>query len=329
MNKSFPLQIYPSQLQVLTEKINELAEAIADALSQKKLSSFKRNDYVSIGMGYKSHTDLIDRANSRKQADKGAPLLLFVEPQICDSINKVLCHKIEALNTETCSLILSSLGQKELGRKIISDIKGSVSPLFSDRLLHKGSPKALSTVNSNEASLNTLRADVESPMNQVPELLTTRREFKRVLREALNKNDIIFLTGKIGSGKSLALSEIVPKELIIDTTNSKREGFNITLEQFEFDMAKSASGSIFAIDEAHSVSSKDVLKLVSLAYENKSKLIIATQIIMRTLPIKEIQSVVLENKSQAAIVDIYKLGCISPAVKLTPDYFDSITMKNQ
>ena len=140
MNKSFPVQIYPSQLQSFKEKTNELAEAIAEALNQKKLSAFKRNDYVSIGIGYKSHDDLIDWANSRKQADKGQPLLLFADPLICNSINEVLCNKIEALTTETCSLILSSLGQKELGRKIISDIKTNVAPLFSDKYLHEGSP---------------------------------------------------------------------------------------------------------------------------------------------------------------------------------------------
>lgn len=156
MNPSFPVQIYPSQLKAFKEKTNELAEAIAEALSQKKLSGFKRNDYVSIGIGYKSHDDLIDWASSRKQADKAQPLLLFVEPKICNSINEVLCSKIEALNADACSLILSSLGQKELGRKIISDIKTNVAPLFSDKYLHKGSP-TLDRLNSYFAALAGLK----------------------------------------------------------------------------------------------------------------------------------------------------------------------------
>lgn len=83
-------------------------------------------------------------------------MLLFVESQVCDSINEVLCSKVKDLDIEACSLILSSLGQKELGRKSISDIKTNVAPLFSERFLHQGSP-TLERLNGYYAALAGLK----------------------------------------------------------------------------------------------------------------------------------------------------------------------------
>ncbi|NRB78392.1 MAG: hypothetical protein HRU38_06950 [Saccharospirillaceae bacterium] len=112
MKTSFPLAVYPSQLNAFKEKSDQLAKAIADALSQKKISAFKRNDYMSVALGYKSHNDLINSAKFRHQADDNEFLIVF-DRDLSASIVHVFAGEIEGLTTKLCSQIVRSLRDVE------------------------------------------------------------------------------------------------------------------------------------------------------------------------------------------------------------------------
>jgi len=143
MKPSFPVQIYPSQLKSFKEKSNELAEAISKVLPQKKLSSFKRNDYLAIGLGYKSHDDLIDWANSRKQADQNEALILFADPKVCHSIRQIFCLKVDALNTPVCSSVLKELSISELTTSTNTYVAANGHNKDSSNWLFLSSPPAV------------------------------------------------------------------------------------------------------------------------------------------------------------------------------------------
>lgn len=78
MNQSrYSVPVYPSQLDAFKIKADQLATAIADTQKTKKLSAFKRNDYLAQALGYKGHTDLVKLAGFRKNADIAETLYIF------------------------------------------------------------------------------------------------------------------------------------------------------------------------------------------------------------------------------------------------------------
>ncbi|MBL0710219.1 MAG: ATP-binding protein [Colwellia sp.] len=251
MSKLFPVQIYPSQLQEFKEKTNNLAKEISEYLNQKKLSAFKRNDYISIGLGYKSYVDLIDSANSRKQADKGQPLLLFTVTQICDSISQVLCSKVKDLDNEGCSLILRRLGQKE-------------------SIDHKNTLK----------SMNNTPFRLGKPMRDTTVSLTKVSDKRIVdeLQRMIKRHNVIILSGPPGTGKSLALSKVVNNEFVIDRTAYKSSGHDLNLIKSELEIPVKASNNIFAIDEAQRMPNHELIALTELAFKTIATLIIVSQI---------------------------------------------------
>ncbi|GIC77033.1 hypothetical protein [Moritella sp. F3] len=138
MKSSFPLAVYPSQLNAFKEKSDQLAKAIADALSQKKLSSFKRNDYLSIGIGYKSHSELTDSAKFRNQADENDFLIIY-NKDVTDSIIAVFTAKIEGLSVKLCRDIVINLSKLEQKAFLQAGIDESVNSMhdaiFDDELI--------------------------------------------------------------------------------------------------------------------------------------------------------------------------------------------------
>lgn len=272
MSKLFPVQIYPSQLQEFKEKTNNLAKEISEYLNQKKLSAFKRNDYISIGLGYKSYVDLIDSANSRKQADKGQPLLLFTVTQICDSISQVLCSKVKDLDNEGCSLILRRLGQKE-------------------SIDHKNTLK----------SMNNTPFRLGKPMRDTTVSLTKVSDKRIVdeLQRMIKRHNVIILSGPPGTGKSLALSKVVNNEFVIDRTAYKSSGHDLNLIKSELEIPVKASNNIFAIDEAQRMLNHELIALTELAFKNIATLIIVTQI-KENPDLQAINDVVTRNNGSLA-----------------------------
>ncbi len=81
-----PLQIYPSQLDAIKTKAKSLASHIAGVLGAEPLSAFKRNDFFSVALGYKGHSDLIASARFRAAGDTGQPLSVFGDPLVVASL---------------------------------------------------------------------------------------------------------------------------------------------------------------------------------------------------------------------------------------------------
>lgn len=78
MNQSrYSVLVYPSQLDAFKIKADQLATAIAATQKTKKISAFKRNDYLAQALGYKGHADLVKLAGFRKDADKAESLYIF------------------------------------------------------------------------------------------------------------------------------------------------------------------------------------------------------------------------------------------------------------
>lgn len=182
------VQIYPSQLSEFKEKVNELACLLSELLNEKKLSSFKRNDYVSIGLGYKSHNDLVTWANSRKEADERVPLFLFADPKVRDSINQVLCSKVKGLEPRMCSILLSSLEKKECGREILSNIKMNSYLLDRKPFLHASSPTR-KLLNSYFAALAGLKMQSGAALLGLAQKgLTINRAELKYAQELMSEN---------------------------------------------------------------------------------------------------------------------------------------------
>ena len=110
---TFPLPIYPSQLDSIKTKSKALAILIAEKLDSKPLSAFKRNDYLSIALGYKGHADLVESAKVRKEGDKSKPLWVFQSEDIASSIARVFSKKIEGLTEETVLYVCKILSNRE------------------------------------------------------------------------------------------------------------------------------------------------------------------------------------------------------------------------
>ncbi len=126
----FPVAIYASQLNAFKAKAELLSSSISEALSIKKLSAFKRNDYLSIALGYKGHPDLLQSTKFRKDSDTGKQLLIFSNEAIRQSITKVFCEKLNLTNTEIVLECCDNLGYIESIDSIpatdISDLKYSI-----------------------------------------------------------------------------------------------------------------------------------------------------------------------------------------------------------
>ncbi len=111
MDKPHP--IYPSQTETLKHRSKKFAEHIAKETNTKILSAFKRNDWLSQALGYKSHTDLLKSTEFRKQADQNQPLALFSDSALRLKIVDVFSHRTNISN-EVLSLCSKQVAEQEV-----------------------------------------------------------------------------------------------------------------------------------------------------------------------------------------------------------------------
>jgi hypothetical protein len=111
MDKPHP--IYPSQTETLKNRSKKFAEHIAKETKTKILSAFKRNDWLSQALGYKSHTDLLKSTEFRKQADQNQPLALFSDSALRLKIVDVFSHRTNISN-EVLSLCSKQVAEQEV-----------------------------------------------------------------------------------------------------------------------------------------------------------------------------------------------------------------------
>lgn len=106
----FPLQIYPSQLASFKGKAKIFALKIGELSGTKPLSAFKQNDYLSIGIGYKGHSDLIKSAEFRADGDNNESLEMFRHDLIRSSIVEVFVAKLPKVDAnfiEQAALVMA------------------------------------------------------------------------------------------------------------------------------------------------------------------------------------------------------------------------------
>ena len=91
-----------------------LAVAISKITSTKKLSAFKRNDYLAIALGYKGHSGLIHAVKFHSQQDAGEQLRLFCHAGITSAIIETYCSKITGLDRKQFVLACEHLSERGL-----------------------------------------------------------------------------------------------------------------------------------------------------------------------------------------------------------------------
>ena len=133
MNTS-PLPIYPSQLDSIKTKAKALAVLIAEKLDFKPLSAFKRNDYLSIALGYKGHSDLVESSKFRKEGDKSKPLWVFQNEDIASSIARVFSKKIDGLTEETVLDVCKILSSRERYSVMVGELNEMIGGATPDEI---------------------------------------------------------------------------------------------------------------------------------------------------------------------------------------------------
>jgi hypothetical protein len=125
-NSLLPVAIYPSQLDSFKDKARLLSTAISEKLSIKALSAFKRNDYLSIALGYKGHPDLLNSSKFRKNADTEQQLIIFTNKDIRQSIAEIFSNKIPNITTNDVLLICEDLEKNELETLALTNARNTL-----------------------------------------------------------------------------------------------------------------------------------------------------------------------------------------------------------
>lgn len=121
--------IYPSQLPSFKAKAKQLASYIEEKSACTSLSSYKRNDLLSMGLSYKGHSDLVQSAKFRQSSDTNAPLFLFVNK------NRV-CKRIASIFSSQ----LTHVTRHHIEEAIDEMVKIEQKELFSKRLRKTSTP---------------------------------------------------------------------------------------------------------------------------------------------------------------------------------------------
>lgn len=93
MTKLRQFPIYPSQLPSFKKMADFLAFEIEKASNEKRLSAFKRYDYLSQSLGYDGHSSLIQAAKFRSEADQNAPFFIANDEKTRNALIYVFCVK--------------------------------------------------------------------------------------------------------------------------------------------------------------------------------------------------------------------------------------------
>jgi hypothetical protein len=104
----------------------------------------------------------------------------------------------------------------------------------------------------------------------------------KLVTAALEHSEVVILNGGVASGKSTVISELVPKQFIIDKKLSALHGENIEVLASDLEITSSSEYPIIAIDEAQLFSADQLLTLVSSAVASKTKVIVGVQKIRET-----------------------------------------------
>jgi len=140
-NTSAPFPIYPSQLKSFKEKAKRLAEKITRKHPNIKLSAFKRNDLLSMALGYKGHADLVTSSSFRASSDKEDALLLFSNEKVVFAITEVLVKQYPLIKSNDVIGACLMLSESFKGDNVMSygtpdNLFSLIRGLMNDRMGH-------------------------------------------------------------------------------------------------------------------------------------------------------------------------------------------------
>ncbi|ARP06566.1 hypothetical protein K08M3_50560 [Vibrio alginolyticus] len=271
MDKPHP--IYPSQTETLKHRSKKFAEHIAKETNTKILSAFKRNDWLSQALGYKSHTDLLKSTEFRKQADQNQPLALFSDSALRLKIVDVFSHRTNISN-EVLSLCSKQVAEQEVilnntnpraclpmamyideagfyETRLETELRENINSTLTTKL---GTPRLvvdLSELPNHKQLIEQVVQSNKKFENPLPNLFTDQEALtlKNVFEE---KNGIVIFSGHVGSSKNTVAKQVIESNLIPLTRES-----NEPIEHgLELIMRLKNSGYIFAgeLDDEANVS---------------------------------------------------------------------------
>jgi hypothetical protein len=137
-NTSTPFPIYPSQLKCFKEKAELLAKKIANKHPNINISAFKRNDLLSIALGYKGYADLVTSASFRVSSDKKDTLLLFSNKKVVLAITAVLVKRYPSLKSNdvigACLMLSETFsGDNLMSYGTLNNLCSLIRGLMNDR----------------------------------------------------------------------------------------------------------------------------------------------------------------------------------------------------
>ncbi|MGR5540547.1 hypothetical protein ACPV5V_18380 [Vibrio campbellii] len=103
MSKKTKYPVYPSQLKQFKESAKQFAVLISNESETSLISAFKRNDWLSLALGHKGHSDLTFFAKSCRDADTSEELYLF-----CDD------DQLQSAIIDTFSLKLTDVSKEAI-----------------------------------------------------------------------------------------------------------------------------------------------------------------------------------------------------------------------
>ncbi|WP_018984053.1 hypothetical protein [Salinimonas chungwhensis] len=170
-----PVPVYPSQLDTIKSIAKDLADLIGEEVGSKRLSAFKRNDYLANALGYKGYPDLVESTKFRALGDKNETLSLFHGKGLSDSIATTFAGSVPGLTPEAAANICKTLAAREAASVRLSELKhvlGNVSREEAEAV------KANSNFNMflDDESFNPISYDGVRELNRLVEQSTPKND---------------------------------------------------------------------------------------------------------------------------------------------------------
>lgn len=119
MSKKNKHPVYPSQLKQFKESAKQFAALISNESETSLISAFKRNDWLSLALGHKGHSDLTFFAKSCRDADTSEELYLFCDDnQLQTTIIDVFSSKLPAVPREVIESAAFQMTMDEYNRML-------------------------------------------------------------------------------------------------------------------------------------------------------------------------------------------------------------------
>ncbi|AEX22820.1 tyrosine-type recombinase/integrase [Vibrio sp. EJY3] len=129
------LPIFPSQLADFKAKAQQFSSIIEDTIGCKRISSFNRNDWLAVAIGYKGHSDLVQASKQRTLSDRNSQLVIFSKSRYFSSkIKSTFASQLSVTQVEI-ELAVTKMGQIERKELLLSGQLADTTPPIPRHLL--------------------------------------------------------------------------------------------------------------------------------------------------------------------------------------------------